>query len=137
MQKLELVRRLPAFAGLDDATLKPLSRALLTRYAAPGQVIQSKDAHERAVYFISSGAVEAETAGVRHRLGRGEMFGQMFLLMKNPLRTEVKAIVPSTLLKLDEERFRKLLKRSPALRQVVRDAAVKRGVDPDALDVAL
>ncbi len=137
VQKLELVRRLPAFAGLDDATLKPLSRALLTRYASPGQVIQSKDAHERAVYFISSGAVEAETAGVRHRLGRGEMFGQMFLLMKNPLRTEVKAIVPSTLLKLDEERFRKLLKRSPALRQVVRDAAVKRGVDPDALDVAL
>ncbi|MFV0301713.1 MAG: cation:proton antiporter, partial [Paracoccus sp. (in: a-proteobacteria)] len=54
VQKLELVRQLPAFAGLDDATLKPLSRALQTRYAASGQVIQNKDAHERAVYFISS-----------------------------------------------------------------------------------
>lgn len=134
VQKLELVRRLPAFEGLDDKALRPLSRALVTRYAAPGQVIQSKDTLERAVYFISSGAVEAETAGVKFRLGRGEMFGQIHLLMRNPLRTEVRAIAPSTLLKLDESRFRKLLARSPALRQVVRDGAIKRGIDPEQLE---
>lgn len=55
--------------------------------------------------------------------------------MKSPLRTEVTAIAPSTLLKLDEARFRKLLDRSPALRQVVRDGALKRGIDPDGLDM--
>ncbi|WBU65382.1 cation:proton antiporter [Paracoccus aerodenitrificans] len=136
VQKLELVRSLPVFAGLDDAALKTLSRALVTRYAAPGQIIQSKETAERAVFFISSGAVQIETAGGHHRLGRGEMFGQMNLLMKRTPRTEIRAIAPSTLLRLDEERFRSLLKRSPSLRQAVRDAAIKRGIDPEKLDLA-
>ena len=133
LQKLELIRRLPAFEGLDDATLRLLARALVTRFAGSGQVVYGKDTQERAVYFISSGAVEVETAGVKHRLGRGEMFGQFHLLTKTPLRTEVKAIAPSTLLKLDEMRFRRLLDRSPALRHVVREGAKKRGIDPDSL----
>jgi CPA1 family monovalent cation:H+ antiporter len=47
----------------------------------------------------------------------------------------VRAIAPSTLLVLDEARFRRLLGRSPALRAAVRDSAATRGVDlGDILD---
>jgi CPA1 family monovalent cation:H+ antiporter len=82
------------------------------------------------VFFIASGAVELEVAGQTWRLGRGEMFGQMAILMKRARRAEVRAIAPSTLLVLDEVRFRRLLDRSPALQEAVRASAEKRGIDP-------
>ena len=72
-------------------------------------------------------------AGQSWRLGRGEMFGQMGILMKRARRAEVRAIVPSTLLMLDEDRFRRLLSRSAALRDAVRAGAIKRGIDPDSI----
>ena len=133
LQRIELVRQFPLFTSLNEAELKRLSRALRTRYANAGDIIISKDAMARQVYFIASGAAEVETAGQTWRLGRGEMFGQMAILMKTARRTEVRAIAPSTLLVLDEPRFRRLLKRSAALRDAVRDSAEKRGIKPEDL----
>lgn len=133
VQKQELVRRLAVFEGLDDKAIKTLSRALLTRFVVQGDIVMTKDSPERAVFFIASGAVELETAGVSHRLGRGEMFGQMHLLLKKPRRTEVRAIAPSTLLVLDETRFLNLLNKSPGLREAVRESAIKRSIDPETL----
>ena len=46
---------------------------------------------------------------------------------------DVRAIAPTTLLVLDEERFRRLLERSEALRAAVRESAEKRGIDPSGL----
>ena len=62
--------------------LRRLGRALDTRLhqRCRGDHPQGKPA--RSVFFIASGAVELETAGQTWRLGRGEMFGQMAILMK-------------------------------------------------------
>jgi len=133
LQRAELVRQFPLFAEQGDAVLKRLGRALETRYVNAGEVIIRKDSAARSVFFIASGAVELETAGQRWRLGRGEMFGQMAILMKKARRAEVRAIVPSTLLVLNEARFRRLLERSETLQDAVRASAEKRGVDPDHL----
>ncbi|MEE4117946.1 MAG: cation:proton antiporter [Paracoccaceae bacterium] len=128
-RRVELVRRLPVFADLDEEALGRLCRALETRYADAGERVIRKDAPARSVYLIASGAVEVEAAGQTWRLGRGEMFGQMGLLTGRRRRADVRAIAPSTLLVLDEARFRRLLGRSPALRAAVRDSAATRGVD--------
>ncbi|MEY8841200.1 cyclic nucleotide-binding domain-containing protein, partial [Cribrihabitans sp. XS_ASV171] len=133
LQRIELVRLFPLFSDLDDARLKRLSRALRTRYVNAGDVILRKDGQARSVFFIATGAVELETAGQTWRLGRGEMFGQMAILMRRRPRTEVRAITPTTLLTLDEARFRRLLARSRALRDAVRASAEKRGIDPSDL----
>jgi CPA1 family monovalent cation:H+ antiporter len=61
------------------------------------------------------------------------MFGQMAILMNKPRRVEAKAIAPTTLLVLDEQRFRRLLKRSPMLQEAVRTSAEKRGIAPEKL----
>jgi CPA1 family monovalent cation:H+ antiporter len=66
--------------------------------------------------------VVQEIAGQAMRLGRGEMFGQMGVLTRKPRRAEVIAITPTSLLELDEVGFRRILKRSAALRQAVRDS---------------
>jgi len=133
LQRTELVRQFPLFADVDDGVLKRLGRALGTRYANAGETVIRKDSVVTSVYFIASGAVELETAGQTWRLGRGEMFGQMAILMKKARRTEVRAIAPSTLLVLDEARFRRLLHRSAALQEAVRASAEKRGIEPGDL----
>ncbi|WP_299785046.1 cation:proton antiporter [uncultured Marivita sp.] len=126
----ELVRQFPLFADLDDAALNRLGRALKTRYVNAGDLIMRKNTAAKNVFFIASGAVELETAGQTWRLGRGEMFGQLSILVNKARRAEVRAIAPSTLLVLDEARFRRLLGRSTALQEAVRESAIKRGVEP-------
>ncbi|MGQ3489347.1 cation:proton antiporter [Roseovarius pacificus] len=133
LQRIELVRQFPLFANLDDKSLKRLSYAFRTRYANAGELIVGKDTVGKSVFFIASGAVELETAGQTWRLGRGEMFGQMAILMKKTPRTEVRSIAPSTLLVLDEARFVRLLKRSEVLQDAVRTSAEKRGIDATKL----
>jgi len=132
-QRIELVRQFPLFADMDDAALKRLARALQTRYANAGEVIVRKDSPARSVFFIASGAAEVEAAGQTWRLGRGEMFGQMAILTNRARRTEVRTIAPSTLLVLDETRFRRLLNRSAPLQEAVRSTARKRGIAQEGL----
>lgn len=135
VQKTDLVRQFPLFAELDDDARLQLSAALLTRYVTAGEVILHKDETSESVFFIASGAVETEMAGQKHRLGRGEMFGQLSMLTRRARRTQVRAISHGVFLILDESRFIDLLKRSPALQDAVRASAVKRGIDPDLLKV--
>ncbi|MFZ1470001.1 MAG: cation:proton antiporter, partial [Paracoccaceae bacterium] len=133
LQKNELVRRFPLFSDMDETVLSHLARALVTRYVNAGERILRRDTTSKSVYFLASGAVEMEVAGQTWRLGRGEMFGQMRLLMRRPVRAEVRAIAPSTLLVLDETRFLRLLKRSKAIQDAVHASAVRRGIPLDQL----
>lgn len=133
LQRTKLVRQFPLFSDLSDDALRRLSRALQTRYANAGEVILRKDSGAKSVFFIASGAVELASAGQTWRLGRGEMFGQLSILMHKARKAEVRAIAPSTLLELDEDRFRRLFDRSTALQDAVRESAEKRGVKPEVL----
>ena len=129
IKRTELVQKLPLFGDLDPASLKRLVRALKTRYADAGETIIRKDDPARSVFFIASGAVELRIAGQNWRLGRGEIFGQTALLSRQRHRPTVKAIVPTALLVLDENRFRRLIKRSQVFRKAVQESAQARGVD--------
>lgn len=122
LRKDELVRQFPLFADLDEAELRRLTGALRSRYVDAGKVIVRKDSAGRSVFFVASGAVEQEIAGQVTLLGRGDIFGQMAVLTQKPRRAEVTAITPTNLLELDEAGFRRVLKRSRALRQAVRDS---------------
>lgn len=128
LRKEELVRQFPLFADLDDAELRRLARALRARYVNAGKIIARKDSSAHSVFFVASGAVEQEVAGQTTRLGRGDMFGQMSLLTRRPRRAQVTAITPTSLLELDETGFRRVLKRSKALRQAVRDSMSPRAL---------
>ncbi len=89
----------------------------------------------RAVCFIASGAVEFEASGLKFRLSRGKMFGQLSLLSNQTRRSQATAISHTTLLVLDEIRFRRLLKRNQGLRSAVIESAQKRGLDVAALQI--
>ncbi len=134
VRRADLARQVPLFSDLDDATLRRLGRVLVTRHADPGEVLVRREDAPGRVFFIASGAVELKLAGQTWRLGRGEMFGQMAILTRTARRAEVQAIAPCTLLTLDEHRFRRLIARSPAIREAVKESAIKRGISPDAIE---
>ena len=136
LQKAEVAKQFPLFSELDEGTLKRLSRALVTRYADEGDVILSRGTTADTVYFIASGAVELRAARQSWRLGRGELFGQLAMLTQTARKAEVRAIAPSTLLALDERRFRRLLRRSKAVQKAVRQSAEKRGIELPELTTA-
>ncbi|NYS26935.1 cyclic nucleotide-binding domain-containing protein, partial [Rhodobacteraceae bacterium 2376] len=135
VQKTELVRQFPLFADLGDGARTRLAKALKARYVQPGEVLMRKGDVPREVCFIASGAVEVETAGQKSKLGRGDMFGQLSLLSRQVRRTQITAISHSTLLVLDEARFRRLLQRSEAMRIAVKESAEKRGLSLEIPDI--
>jgi CPA1 family monovalent cation:H+ antiporter len=132
LQRSDIVRSFPLFSDLDDASLSQLAAQMKTVYAKPGDLLMRKDDKPDRVWFIASGAVEAEQAGSRFLLGRGEMFGQLSLLLRRSRRARVTAISHTTLLALEEARFLDLLARAPQLCSAVQASADKRGVALDA-----
>lgn len=136
VRKTELIRQFPLFAEMDEAQCRDLARTLTTRYVAPGAVVIRRGDVARKAFFIASGAVELETADRKQRLGRGDMFGELALLTGKRRAAQAVAITHSTLLSLDETRFRRLLRRHDALRAAVEDSARKRGVRLDLDDAA-
>jgi CPA1 family monovalent cation:H+ antiporter len=136
VQKSEMLRQLPALAGLDAAQLRMVQRRISTVYVPPGEVLIRLGDPARHVFFIASGAVEVEFAGQRQRLGRGELFGQLGILTRRPRRAQVTALTHCTLLRLDETRFLDLLARNDTLRQAVAESTKRRGLlDPVARTV--
>ncbi|MFA7431356.1 MAG: cyclic nucleotide-binding domain-containing protein, partial [Rhodospirillaceae bacterium] len=133
VQKTILVSQFPLFGDMDEESRTKLARALKTRYVQPGDVLMRRGDVSREVCFISSGAVEVETAGQKNKLGRGEMFGQLSLLNHPTRRTQVTAISHSVLLVLDEARFRRLLDRNEMLRGAVAKGAERRGTPFEVL----
>ncbi|MDO9638739.1 MAG: cation:proton antiporter [Pseudotabrizicola sp.] len=137
LQRSDIVRSFPLFSDLDAASLSQLAKHMKTVYAKPGDILMRKDDKPDRVWFIASGAVEAEQAGSRFLLGRGEMFGQLSLLLRRSRRARVTAISHTTLLSLEEARFLELLRRAPQLCTAVQTSAEKRGVALDASQLPL
>jgi monovalent cation:H+ antiporter, CPA1 family len=130
LHKREMVEKFPLFDGLSERQKRRLARALVTIFAEPGEVLIRRGTHVRSVFFIASGAVERELGGQKQRLGNGEMFGEISMLAGRQVRRgRVRAITHCTLLRLDEGRFLKLLKRLPELRAKVLENARSGGVE--------
>ena len=128
MQRIDIVRSFHLFSGLDEATVQQLARRLRTVYARPGDVLVNKEELPDRVWFVASGAVEAEVAGGRFLLGHGEMFGHLSVLQKRPRRATVRAISHTTLVTLSEAEFRDLMRQAPKLAEAVKVSAEKRGL---------
>ncbi len=136
LQKTELVRRFPLFAGMDAEQQVQLSNRLHTVYAAPGDVLLHEDERPRRVWFIASGAVEVLRAGQKNLLGRGDMFGQLAVLTGQARKARVTAVARCTLLTLDDAGFLALIRSNEAFAGQAVAEAEKRGVKIDLAALA-
>lgn len=131
LQKDAFLRSFPLFEGMSESQRRQLARALRTHHVEPGTVLLRRGDVPDCVYFIASGAVELERKGQKLRLGRGEFFGHIGLLTRQPRSAMISAISHTSLLSLDEARFKQLLTRNRSLYDAVLHSAELRGVKLD------
>lgn len=121
-----LVENVPLLGRLDEAARAELHQLLVPQLALPGQRIVRRGERGDAMYFIASGAVEVEVEQGNIRLGTGEFFGEMALVMRKPRVADVVALSYCRLLVLRRDAFRAFLKTHPELMHKVRRQAEER-----------
>ncbi|GGE00927.1 sodium:proton antiporter [Aureimonas endophytica] len=115
----ELLDQCSLFAPLGEADKTELARLLRPSFEVPGIPIITRGERGMDAYFISSGAVEIDTGTGRHRLGRGDFFGELALLFDVRRTATVRAIAYSTMLRLSKVDFDAFLATHPDLRKSI------------------
>ncbi len=121
-----LIARVPLLADLPEERRRELRRLLRPRLALPGELIVRRGTRGDAIYFIASGAVEVDLEEGPVRLGTGDVFGEMALLLRQPRRAAVTALGYCRLLVLPRDSFRRFLRGHPELVEQLRGIAGAR-----------
>jgi CRP/FNR family cyclic AMP-dependent transcriptional regulator len=122
------LRRIALFDGLSDATLEALARQCAWRHCAPDQVIISRDADDRSVYFIVAGRVRVTMYSVAGRQvifgdqEAGEFLGELAAIDGKPRALDVIALESTLVASLAPAAFMQLLREQP----LVVDRVLKR-----------
>jgi CRP-like cAMP-binding protein len=126
-QRLGVLRQIPLFEHFDGRELRQVSRKLETITCQAGETIFKQGEPGDSLYIIQSGAVSVQIDAVeRARLGTGEYFGEIALLMDTPRTATVVARQPTTLLRLSGEEFAALIKDSTAMKQAIERTSSRR-----------
>jgi CRP-like cAMP-binding protein len=117
---VQALRVVPAFTGLDDNTLLQVVGASANLFWSAGTCVFEKGTPGNALYIVLSGEVaivdvadegEVEIA----RIGPGDFFGEVALLMFSSHSKRARALEDSELLVLPKESLQELLATNPEL----------------------
>lgn len=103
---LDRLREIGLFGGLGDDALAELGRALFTVDVPAGGVVFREHDSGRDMFILLEGEMEILRRSKRERetrvavLGAGDWFGEMSILDVLPRSATVRAISPSTLLRV-------------------------------------
>src|SRR5205085_573206 len=104
--RLSLLRAIPIFAPLPEATLERLAAELVPSEVAAGTTIFRRGDEGDRFYVIDDGNVEVQVdSGSRLELGRGDFFGEIALLRHVPRTATVTARTNTRLYSLNWDAF--------------------------------
>ncbi len=118
-----MLARVPLFKDFDARLLSEIMDLLRAQSVSKGDIIAVKGAPAHAMYFIVSGQVEAELPHRNIRFGPGDFFGELALLHETQRRATLVALSQCRLLALAAEDFAMLIRKHPALKKRIEDAA--------------
>jgi CPA1 family monovalent cation:H+ antiporter len=121
-----LVARVPLFAELDEKRRKKIARRLKPVLTVPGEVVVRKGERGEMMFFISSGAVEVMIKGGPIRLGSGDFFGEMALVLDMPRTADVVSLGFGRLLSLSRRDLDRLCETDENLRNRIYEVARER-----------
>jgi CRP-like cAMP-binding protein len=114
---------IPLFGDLDPASLHTLIRQVRVVSLEAGQVLFRQGDPANSLYVVVDGAVVPIAEGPRRRklavLERGEFFGEIGLMTKQPRNATIEALVDSKLLAIDRRVLWKLIEQQPSVAQGV------------------
>jgi CRP/FNR family transcriptional regulator, cyclic AMP receptor protein len=125
--KLELLQRIPLFAGCSKRELKEIAAIADELDLPAGKTLIAQGEPGRQFFILVEGDVEVRRNG-RKLPGKDglDFFGEIALLVTSETTATVKATSPVRVLVITPRHFRSLLKRSPAIQAKVLNALARR-----------
>ncbi len=125
--KIELISRVPLFAGCSRQELGRIAAIADELHLAPGSELMREGAHGGEFCVLVEGSVDVRRRGRRLRtLAGGDFFGEIALLTDAPRTATVTASQPVRMLVVERGAFRRLLEDVPAIRDKVLEALAAR-----------
>ena len=110
-----MLRMTRLFHGLDEQSLELLARELPAETAPPGKLLMAQGEIASHMYVVLNGEVEVLHKGNSDHdvrvalLGPGDWVGEMAILDVQPRSASVRALAPSTLLRIAATDVKRLL----------------------------
>ena len=131
--KIELLRRVPLFAGCTDRQLAQISALADELYQPQGATLITEGTKGREFFVLVDGSVDVRRKGRSlNALGPGTFFGEIALVSDTPRTATVVATSPVRLLVITGQSFSRLLRETPSIQAKVLAALAER-VAPTAL----
>ena len=133
--KIELLRRVPLFAGCKTNALEQIERLADEVDVPDGYTLIREGTFGEQFFLIVDGRVRIERGGATIRtMGAGEFLGEISLIDKGRTTATATADGPTKLFVLSHRDFNSLLDQSPAIRVEILTALARRirNLDPDA-----
>jgi CRP-like cAMP-binding protein len=125
--KVELIRHVPLFARLSKKGLQEVASIADEIDFPAGKVLTAQGARGREFIVILEGAADVEQDGrLLNTLGKGDFFGEIALVTKQPRTATVTSTAPLRALVITDRDFLALLKRSPEVGQGIVEALAER-----------
>jgi HEAT repeat protein len=120
VEKALFLKSAPLFAALEGEELAALADIALEHDYQAGEIIFEENQPPHHLYVVVEGKVEVfRRAGSSERslayLGEKECFGEMAILDDQPRSASVRAVEPTTVVKIDRESFRELILERPQI----------------------
>ena len=125
--KLELLRRVPLFAGLASEELEAIGGIAEERDVAAGTALTHEGRHEGYFFVIVSGTVRIDRGGQTiSTLRDGDFLGEIALLDGGPRTATAIAESQCQLLVMTYPRFQQLLDTAPQVRTAIFEEVGRR-----------
>lgn len=122
----EAVRRVPLFADLEASRIAAIAHLLKPQVIPQNQVIVQRGEPADAMFFILKGSVSVEVAPQPMRLGAGQFFGEIGLILETTRTATVIAAEECQLLALNVADFKRLIDQLPDLKARIAKVAEER-----------
>ena len=129
---IDVLRRAPLFASLDDQAFGALTEELTEVELSRGSTLFHEGDPGDQLYFIVSGKIKLGRTAPDGReslvaiMGPGELFGEMALFDPSPRSTSATAVSETRLAGLRHENLKKVIERSPEVSAQLLQALARR-----------
>ncbi|HEX3264357.1 MAG TPA: cyclic nucleotide-binding domain-containing protein [Candidatus Limnocylindrales bacterium] len=125
--KLEVLRRVPLFADLDERSLQAIAVLAREERHAAGDILMLQGEPGDAFYVLVEGTVRIERDGRPIRsIATGGFLGEIALVERRPRSATATAVSDVTALVLRQHEFDRLLETMPAVHRRVLAAIERR-----------
>ena len=114
--KIELLKRVPLFAGCSKSELRELARSADELDIREGTVLTREGRLGREFFVLIDGTARVTKAGKKiAELGAGDWFGEIALITNSPRTATVTATSPGDVLVITDRRFHSVVETMPSI----------------------